>query len=45
MIDVTNSRNVTIEGNTYRGDNPDSVAADAPSASTLRLGENKGFGP
>jgi hypothetical protein len=44
MIDVINSRNVKIEGNTYEGDNPDSVSADAESATTLQLGENKGFG-
>jgi polygalacturonase len=43
MIDLVNCRNVRIEGNTYEGDNPASVAADALSAGTLRIGENTGF--
>jgi polygalacturonase len=43
MIELTNSRNVTIEGNTYDGDNLDSIIVDATTAATLHVGENKGF--
>lgn len=43
MIDLINSRQVRIEGNTYRGDNVRSLAADAVTAATLVVGENAGF--
>lgn len=45
MIDLKNSHNVKIEGNSYQGDNLLSIAVDAVSSATLVVGVNTGFAP
>ena len=43
MIELTHSHNVRIEGNSYEGTNPHSLACDASSKATLTQRANAGF--
>lgn len=45
MIDLTDCRDVRIEGNSYEGTNTRSISCDAASAATLTVGDNEGFHP
>ncbi|SIS78537.1 Right handed beta helix region [Belliella pelovolcani] len=43
MIELTNSQNISIEGNSYEGESIKAVKPDEKSSKTLKIENNKGF--